>query len=146
MKTRIFYFSFTLTGSHVHSWPCSVNGVTGARDHLPANLMEVVARARAATDKPLSVGFGISSPEQVEQVAAIADGVVVGSAFMKAIDEVRKTLAKNQQSTYRRARTSEQERPGGREFSKKSLVSSSRDRRKKVLFCPTIRASRPLGR
>ena len=69
---------------------CSVNGVTGARDHLPADLKEFVARVRAATDKPLSVGFGISSAEQVEKVAAIADGVVVGSAFMHAIDKVRR--------------------------------------------------------
>lgn len=67
-----------------------MNGITGVREHLPANLKEVVARARSATDKPLSVGFGISSAEQVEQVAAIADGVVVGSAIVKAIDEVRR--------------------------------------------------------
>lgn len=46
-------------------------------------------RVRTATDKPLSVGFGISSTEQVKEVAGIADGVVVGSAFMNAVDEVR---------------------------------------------------------
>ncbi|CAM9706380.1 unnamed protein product, partial [Scytosiphon promiscuus] len=65
----------------------SVAGVTGARSHLPPDLERFLARVRAATDKPLSVGFGISSAEQVKQVAAIADGVVVGSAFMNAIDE-----------------------------------------------------------
>lgn len=64
-------------------------GVTGARDGLPADLSNFVARVRAATDKPLSVGFGISTPEQVGSVAGIADGVVVGSAVMNSIDEVR---------------------------------------------------------
>lgn len=66
----------------------SVAGVTGARDALPANLKDFVGRVRAATDKPLSVGFGISSTDQVREVGCIADGVVVGSAVMKAIDEV----------------------------------------------------------
>ncbi|CAM9828625.1 unnamed protein product, partial [Ectocarpus fasciculatus] len=66
----------------------SVAGVTGARSGLPADLKDFVGRVRAATDKPLSVGFGISSKEQVQEVAGIADGVVVGSAFMNAVDEV----------------------------------------------------------
>lgn len=63
-------------------------GVTGARSGLPADLKNFVDRVRTATDKPLSVGFGISSTEQVKEVAGIADGVVVGSAFMNAVDEV----------------------------------------------------------
>lgn len=63
-------------------------GVTGARSGLPADLKDFVGRVRSATDKPLSVGFGISSKEQVQEVAGIADGVVVGSAFMNAVDEV----------------------------------------------------------
>lgn len=62
--------------------------MTGARTGLPADLSNFVGRVRAATDKPLSVGFGISSMEQVKEVAGIADGVVVGSAFMNTIDEV----------------------------------------------------------
>lgn len=65
----------------------SVAGVTGARSDLPPDLTEFVTRVRGATDKPLSVGFGISTPEQVGRVGKIADGVVVGSAVMKAIDE-----------------------------------------------------------
>lgn len=67
----------------------SVTGVTGARAHLPTGLEKFIRRVRRATGKPLSVGFGISSTEQVQAVARIADGVVVGSAFMNAIDEVR---------------------------------------------------------
>jgi tryptophan synthase alpha subunit len=61
----------------------SVTGITGARDRLPADLEVFVARVRSATDLPLAVGFGISTPEQAAHVAEIADGVVVGSALVK---------------------------------------------------------------
>ncbi len=64
----------------------SLTGVTGARQTLPPNLSAFVRRARQATDKPLAVGFGISTPEQARRVATIADGVIVGSAL---IDRVR---------------------------------------------------------
>jgi tryptophan synthase alpha chain len=46
-----------------------------------------VKAIRATTDLPISVGFGISTPEHVRQVAAVADGVVVGSAIVKRIGE-----------------------------------------------------------
>ena len=61
----------------------SVTGVTGARDRLPRMLGEFVARVRRVTRKPLAVGFGISSPQQAHQVAAFADGVIVGSAIVQ---------------------------------------------------------------
>ncbi len=60
----------------------SVTGITGARDRLPADLAAFVRRVRAETNKPLAVGFGISTPEQARQVAALADGVIVGSAVV----------------------------------------------------------------
>jgi len=63
----------------------SLTGVTGARDHLPPDLESFVARVRTMTGLPLAVGFGISTPEQAAQVARIADGVIVGSALIKAI-------------------------------------------------------------
>lgn len=63
----------------------SLTGVTGARDRLPPDLESFVARVRAATDLPLAVGFGISTPDQAARVAHIADGVIVGSALLKAI-------------------------------------------------------------
>jgi len=63
----------------------SLVGVTGARAALPPDLANFVARVRAVTDKPLAVGFGIGTPEQAAQVAQIADGVIVGSALIKAI-------------------------------------------------------------
>ncbi|MBL7198911.1 MAG: tryptophan synthase subunit alpha [Anaerolineae bacterium] len=63
----------------------SLVGVTGARDRLPPDLEAFVARVRAVTDLPLAVGFGISTPAQAARVAGIADGVIVGSALVKAV-------------------------------------------------------------
>ncbi len=62
-------------------------GVTGARDDLPAELPETVKRLREATTLPVCVGFGVSRPEQAARVASIADGVVVGSAIVRAAGE-----------------------------------------------------------
>jgi tryptophan synthase alpha chain len=63
----------------------SLTGVTGARDQLPPDLESFVARVRATTGLPLAVGFGIGTPAQAAQVARVADGVIVGSALIKAI-------------------------------------------------------------
>ena len=65
----------------------SVTGITGARDSLPPDLAACVRRVRAASDKPLAVGFGISRPEQAAQVARLADGVIVGSALVRLAGE-----------------------------------------------------------
>ncbi len=66
----------------------SVAGVTGARSALPADLAVRIAGVRAAvTPAPLAVGFGISTPEQARQVGSLADGVVVGSALVRALHE-----------------------------------------------------------
>ncbi|MDQ7028356.1 MAG: tryptophan synthase subunit alpha [Ardenticatenia bacterium] len=64
----------------------SLTGVTGPRDRLPPDLEQFVARVRRATSLPLAVGFGIARPEHAAHVARIADGVIVGSALLKAID------------------------------------------------------------
>ena len=61
-------------------------GVTGERAELPPDLPATAARVRAATTLPLCVGFGISRPEQARAVAQLADGVVVGSAIVRAAD------------------------------------------------------------
>lgn len=60
-------------------------GVTGARKDLPPDLEDLVLRARAVCRRPVCVGFGISSPDQVRAVARVADGVVVGSALVNAL-------------------------------------------------------------
>ncbi len=65
----------------------SVAGVTGARTDLPAGLIERVKWLRTKTDVPILVGFGISSPEQARAVAAVADGVIVGSAVVRHLAE-----------------------------------------------------------
>ncbi len=62
----------------------SVTGITGARMDLPPDLAEFVARVRRHTNLPLAVGFGIGTGAQAAAVAAIADGVIVGSALVKA--------------------------------------------------------------
>lgn len=64
----------------------SRTGVTGARDELRKELAAEVGRIRGAVDLPVAVGFGISSPEQAAAVAGVADGVVVGSALIQALD------------------------------------------------------------
>ena len=62
-------------------------GVTGASSELRTSLVEEVAALRAASDVPVAVGFGISKPEQAAIVAAAADGVIVGSALIDAIEK-----------------------------------------------------------
>ena len=62
----------------------SVTGITGARTELPPDLAEFVARVRRHTTLPLAVGFGIATGSQAHAVAQIADGVIVGSALVKA--------------------------------------------------------------
>jgi tryptophan synthase alpha chain len=62
-------------------------GVTGEQATLSAELPESAARLRAATTLPLCIGFGIATPEHARAAAALADGVVVGSAIVRAADE-----------------------------------------------------------
>jgi tryptophan synthase alpha chain len=69
----------------------SVAGVTGARTDLPPGLIERVTWLRTKTDVPILVGFGISGPEQVKAVAAVADGVIVGSALVRRVAEAAGT-------------------------------------------------------
>ncbi|MEA3209249.1 MAG: tryptophan synthase alpha chain [Chthoniobacter sp.] len=65
----------------------SREGVTGVRAEIATSLAERVAGIRATTSLPIAVGFGISTPEHVRQVARHADAVVVGSAIVKRIAE-----------------------------------------------------------
>ncbi len=65
----------------------SRTGVTGVQDALPEGLAELVRRIKAQTATPVCVGFGISRPSQAREVAAVADGVIVGSALVRMIEE-----------------------------------------------------------
>lgn len=62
----------------------SIAGITGARNELPPDLAAFVQRVRGYTDLPLAVGFGIGTGAQAAAVAQSADGVIVGSALVKA--------------------------------------------------------------
>jgi len=79
----------------------SRTGVTGERERLPEDLPELVTRIRRHTDKPIAIGFGISKPEHVAAVAKMdgADGVVVGSALVRMLDE---EFSKGQQGSWQK--------------------------------------------
>ena len=65
----------------------SRTGVTGARDSIEETVEAQVEKIRSFTDKPIAVGFGISSREHVQQIHKAADAAVVGSAIVKKIEE-----------------------------------------------------------
>jgi tryptophan synthase alpha chain len=63
----------------------SVTGITGERSTIDPRLTESVEWLRGQTDLPICIGFGISGPEQIRQLAPVADGLIVGSAFVRRI-------------------------------------------------------------
>jgi tryptophan synthase alpha chain len=65
----------------------TVTGVTGARQEISGSLASELARVREKVTLPVMAGFGISTPEQATSVAALADGVVVGSAIVKLFQQ-----------------------------------------------------------
>ncbi len=64
----------------------SVAGITGARDQLPSDLFPNLKQLRELTDCPVCVGFGISKPQHLAQLAGFADAAIVGSAFVKQMN------------------------------------------------------------
>jgi len=71
------------TGGFVYA--ASLMGVTGTRNTVSSGASELVARVRSVTNLPISVGLGVSTREQAKSLAAYADGVIVGSAFIKLL-------------------------------------------------------------
>ena len=67
----------------------SVAGITGERTRLPEATIAAVAELRRHTDTPVCVGFGVSSPETVARVCAVADGAIVGSAIVHRITDAK---------------------------------------------------------
>ena len=63
----------------------SVTGITGERTQLPQSLLDNVGWLREQTPLPICIGFGISTPEHVKQLAPVADGLIVGSAIVRRI-------------------------------------------------------------
>jgi len=66
----------------------SVTGITGERQALPAEVIENVGWLRSQTDLPICIGFGISQPEHIRLLSPVADGLIVGSAFVRRIATV----------------------------------------------------------
>lgn len=75
----------------------SLTGVTGARAKLPASILHNVRMAKSFTHKPVCVGFGVSTSQQVKAISSISDGVIVGSSIVKEIarNSGRKDLVKS---------------------------------------------------
>lgn len=65
----------------------SRTGVTGEQSTMSSSVGPLIQAVRRVTKLPLAVGFGVSRPEHVAEIGAVADGVVVGSAFMRVIEE-----------------------------------------------------------
>ena len=68
-------------------------GVTGVRSKIETNLESIITTARNSAKVPVAVGFGINTPSQAREIAQIADGVIVGSAIVKLIEEHREKAA-----------------------------------------------------
>lgn len=62
-------------------------GVTGVRNNIETDISAIVSSIREVTDIPAAVGFGISTPDQAETMAAASDGAIVGSAIVKLIEK-----------------------------------------------------------
>ena len=67
----------------------STTGVTGARDTVSEMLLPTLDMIRKYTDKPIAVGFGVSTPDQAKEVAKVAEGVIIGSAIVNVIEKYK---------------------------------------------------------
>jgi len=74
-----------LTNTSGFLYYVSITGITGAAEAQAGDVSPEVARIKAQTDLPVIVGFGIKTPDAAEQIAGVADGVVVGSAIVDLI-------------------------------------------------------------
>jgi tryptophan synthase alpha chain len=62
-------------------------GVTGIRSEIKTDIANMIEQVKKASDIPCAVGFGISTPEQAKNISSVADGVIVGSAIVKIIED-----------------------------------------------------------
>ncbi len=65
----------------------SITGITGASLLLDGSMEELILKIRKYTDRPIAVGFGVSTPVEASAVAKVSDGVIVGSAIIKRLHE-----------------------------------------------------------
>lgn len=71
----------------------SLTGVTGVRKALPADIVKNLKRIRSVTDKPIAVGFGVSTSRQAGCLAKAADAVIVGSAIVKIVQDKKDSVS-----------------------------------------------------
>lgn len=67
----------------------SLTGVTGARESLSNLLPDFIARVKSKTDKPIGIGFGVSTPKQAKEISELADGVIIGSAIINSVEKAK---------------------------------------------------------
>ena len=79
--------ALTVSACRGFVYAASTMGVTGTRDQVGGAAPALVARTKAATDLPVAVGLGVSNGDQAADVAGFADGVIVGSAFVRHLLE-----------------------------------------------------------
>lgn len=91
-KERIKTVAKTSTGFIYY---VSITGITGARLLLDGSIEKSINSIRKITDKPVAVGFGVSTPEEAAAISGVADGVIVGSAIVKKAQESSDTGMKN---------------------------------------------------
>lgn len=65
----------------------SITGITGSRLEIDESLTDSIKNVKSMTERPVCIGFGVSNPEEASRMAAISDGVIVGSAIVKVIKE-----------------------------------------------------------
>ena len=65
----------------------SVTGITGERTELPPDLVDRVSWLRERTPLPICIGFGVSKPEHVKLLAPVSDGLIVGSAIVRLMEQ-----------------------------------------------------------
>lgn len=76
---------FIAERSKAYIYLVSITGTTGAREKLPADIIEFVRRVKRITNVPVAVGFGISTSEQIASLRGEADGIIIGSRMIEAI-------------------------------------------------------------
>jgi len=102
----------------------SVTGVTGARATVSSNLPDLTGRIRQFTTLPLAVGFGVSTREQFMHVGSMAEGVVIGSAIIAALEKAEPGKAAEVAETYARTVTGKNDSGTGKESPVRKLVTS----------------------
>lgn len=83
---RVKLIAETSTG---YIYCVSTTGVTGAREKVSDTLEPMIKLIREYTDKPISVGFGVSTPDQAKEVSKMSDGVIIGSAIVNLIEKYK---------------------------------------------------------